>query len=79
MAAIINAVIGNAGNIGTLKGRFKSGSFLRNAKKEIIDTIYKTKAPKQEIVIISPVLPVNKAIIPTIIFTINAEAGVLNL
>ena len=76
--AITNAKIGNNGNKGTLKGLCKSGSFLRKAKNDAIETMYKDKAPKQAMVMISPVFPVQRAKIPTSIFTINATAGVLN-
>ena len=77
--AIISAVNGNKGNIGTLKGRSIVGSFFRKAKKENMETMYKLSAPKQAIVIISPVAPVNRATIPIKVFANNAFAGVLNL
>ena len=44
-----------------------------------MEIIYKVSAPKTAIVIISPVLLVNKAAIPRIIFTISALVGVENL
>ena len=76
MTAIIKAIKGNAGYAGTLKGRSNPGSVFLNLRNEIIDTIYNVSAPNTEIVIISDVLPVNKAMIPTAIFTSKALAGV---
>ncbi|HIO67880.1 MAG TPA: hypothetical protein EYN41_06055, partial [Flavobacteriales bacterium] len=55
--AMSKATAGNRGYMGTLKGRSISGSFLLRANREIIATIYKLKAPKQAMVMISPVLP----------------------
>ena len=78
MTAITKAMIGVIGNKGTLNGLTRSGSFFLRTSNEIIDMIYKLRAPKHAIVIISPVLPVSKAIIPIPILTINATAGVLN-
>ena len=77
--AMSKATAGNRGYMGTLKGRSISGSFFLSANKEIIATIYKVKAPKQAMVMISPVLPVSKAMMPMIIFTTRAFDGVLNL
>ena len=74
--AITKAITGKAGYIGTLKGRSNCGSFFLNRNKAIIDTIYKVNAPNTEMVIISAVFPVSKAIIPIAIFTSNAFDGV---
>ena len=74
--AITKATIGNNGYIGTLKGRVNSGSFLRSAITLIIEMIYKVSAPKTAIVIISEVLPVNKAITPMIMLMNKAFEGV---
>lgn len=71
-----NAMTGEAGYNGTLKGRFKSGSLLRNQSKDIIERIYKVRAPNTEIVMISTVLPVHKAIMPISILISKALTGV---
>ena len=42
-AAIINAITGNTGYKGTLKGRIIPGSFFLNCKRETMDIIYKVK------------------------------------
>ena len=76
--AIANASAGNVGNRGTLKGLSIWGSFLRSAKNDSIETMYRTRAPKQAMVMISPVLPVNSATMPTSMFTISAVTGVRN-
>ena len=76
--AITKAITGKAGYIGTLKGLSNCGSFFLNRNNAIIDTIYKVNAPKTEIVMISAVFPVSKAIIPIAIFTSNAFDGVRN-
>ena len=73
---MINAMTGNKGYIGTLNGLSNWGSFFLNLSNEIIDTIYRVKAPKTEIVMISDVFPVRRAIIPIAIFTNNAFDGV---
>jgi hypothetical protein len=44
-----------------------------------METIYNTNAPKQAIVIISAVFPVNNATMPMSILTTSAFVGVLNL
>ena len=75
-AAIINAITGNTGYKGTLKGRIIPGSFFLNCKRETMDIIYKVKAPKTEIVMISEVLPVSNAIVPIPKLTSKALAGV---
>ena len=75
---MIKATIGNTGYHGVLNGRSRSGCLRLNTISEIIEKIYKVKAPKTDMVMISAVLPVSKAIIPTIIFTSKALAGVLN-
>ena len=76
--AMNKAMRGKKGYIGTRNGRGKSGKFFLNNSTEIIAKMYKAMAPKQAMVIISPVLPVNKAIIPINIFNSNALEGVLN-
>ena len=76
--AITNAMIGKNGYIGTRKGLASEGSFLRNINTAIIAKIYNMIAPKQAIVMISPVLPVNNAMMPMDIFNTRALAGVLN-
>ena len=53
--AITNAATGKTGYKGTLNGLSKSGSFRRNTSKETIETMYKVSAPKQAMVMISPV------------------------
>ena len=73
---MINAVTGNTGYIGTLKGRIKPGSFFLNLNMAIIDTIYNVKAPKTEMVMISAVFPVSNAMIPIAMFSNNAFEGV---
>lgn len=77
-SAITKAIRGKKGYIGTLNGRGISGRFFLNIKTEIIAKMYKAIAPKQAIVIMSPVFPVNNAIMPISIFSIKALAGVLN-
>ena len=74
--AITSAISGNAGYMGTLKGRSNCGSFFLSRNKAIMDTIYKVSAPNTEMVIISDVLPVINAIIPITIFTNKAFTGV---
>ena len=74
--AITNAVTGNKGYMGTLNGRSNSGSFFLSCNNAIIEMMYKVKAPNTEIVIISDVLPVNKATMPMSIFINNALDGV---
>ena len=76
--AIIKAVIGKNGYMGTRKGRGMPGSFFLSTNTAIIAKIYNMIAPKQAIVIMSPVLPVNTAMIPMIIFKRRALVGVLN-
>ena len=76
--AIERAMIGKNGYIGTRNGRDSPGSFFLKTITAIIAKMYNKMAPKQAIVIISPVLPVYNAVIPTIIFNNNALAGVLN-
>ena len=76
--AIIKANAGKSGYIGTLNGRSMSGSFFRKTKNEIMDIMYSASAPKHAMVIISPVLPVINAMMPTIILKMSAFAGVLN-
>ena len=76
---ISKATAGKMGYMGTLKGRSISGWSFLSANREIMATMYKVKAPKHAIVMISLVLPVSKAIIPIIIFTKRAFDGVLNL
>lgn len=74
--AIINAVIGKDGYIGTLNGFSSCGSFFRSCNIAIIEMIYNVNAPKTEMVIISAVFPVSNAMMPMSIFTINALEGV---
>jgi hypothetical protein len=74
--AMTNAITGVTGNKGTLNGRIRSGSVLRNLKTEIIDMIYNINAPKTEKVMISPVLPASSAAIPMSVLKISALAGV---
>ena len=73
---MINAMIGNKGYIGTLNGLSNCGSFFLSLSNEIIDTIYRVKAPKTEMVMISDVFPVSRAIIPMAMFTSSAFDGV---
>ena len=73
---MINATIGNNGYMGTLNGLSNCGSFLLNLSNEIIDTIYRVKAPKTEMVMISDVFPVSRAIIPMAMFISSAFDGV---
>ena len=73
---MINAMMGNKGYIGTLNGLSNCGSFFLNLSNEIIDTIYRVKAPKTEMVMISDVFPVSRAIIPIAMFTRSAFEGV---
>jgi len=77
--AINNAINGKKGYIGTRKGRGISGEFFLNIKTEIIAKMYNAMAPKQAMVMMSPVFPVNKAMMPISIFKTSALAGVLNL
>src|SRR6478736_3122026 len=77
--AMTSAVIGKYGYIGTRNGRASSGSFFLNINTDIMANIYNIIAPKHAMVMISPVLPVYKAIIPIIMFSTKALAGVLNL
>ena len=76
MIAIISAVMGNKGYIGTLNGRSNNGSFFLSRNCDIIDMIYKVNAPNTEMVMISAVLPVSKAMIPMTIFISKALDGV---
>src|SRR5437667_2101310 len=76
--AMINAINGKKGYIGTLNGLSNCGSFFLNRSNAIMDTIYNVNAPKTEMVMISDVFPVSKAIIPIAIFTSNAFDGVRN-
>jgi len=71
-----NAATGNKGYIGTLKGRSNCGSFFLSRNKAIIDTIYNVSAPNTEMVMISAVLPVSRAMMPITIFTSSALDGV---
>lgn len=71
-----NAMMGVKGYRGTKNGLFKWGSDLRNLSKASIETIYKVRAPKTEMIMISPVLPVHKMIIPRVALKSNAFAGV---
>ena len=74
--AMINAVSGKTGYMGTLKGRSNCGSVFLSLSNAIIDTIYNVNAPKTEMVMISDVLPVTKAIMPIAMFITNALDGV---
>ena len=74
--AMTRAINGKAGKKGTLKGRSKSGSILRNVNTDTIEIPYNVNAPITEIVITSPVLPVNKATIPIPILKTSAFTGV---
>lgn len=76
--AITRATTGKAGYIGTLKGRSICGSFFLSRKRAIMDMMYSVNAPKTEMVMISAVFPVSKAIIPIPIFTNKAFDGVRN-
>ena len=76
MTAIIKAIKGNAGYAGTLNGRSNPGSVFLSLSNEIIDTMYNVSAPNTEMVIISEVLPVSNAMIPTTIFNNKALEGV---
>ena len=73
---MINATFGNNGYIGTLNGLSNCGSFFLSLNNETIETIYRVKAPKTEMVMISDVFPVSKAIIPIPMFTNSAFDGV---
>ena len=73
---MISATTGKTGYMGTLNGRSNFGSFFLSRNNAIMDTIYNVSAPKTEMVMISDVLPVSRAIIPIPIFTSNAFAGV---
>ena len=74
--AMIRAITGKKGYIGTLKGLSNCGSFFLNRNSAIIDIIYNVNAPKTEIVMISDVFPVSNAMMPIAIFTNNAFDGV---
>ena len=76
LLAMISAITGKTGYMGTLNGRSSCGSFFLNRNNAIMDTIYNVNAPNTEIVMISDVFPVSKAMIPITIFTSNALAGV---
>ena len=76
LLAMTSATTGKTGYMGTLNGRSSCGSFFLSRNNAIIDTIYNVNAPNTEIVMISDVLPVSKAIIPIPIFTSNALDGV---
>ena len=78
MLEITRATAGNIGYIGTLNGLSIAGSFFLRAKSEIMAMMYNVSAPKQAIVIISPVFPVSKATMPIPILTNKAFEGVLN-
>ena len=73
---MVNAVTGKAGYIGTLNGRSNCGSVFLSRSSAIIDIIYNVNAPKTEIVMISDVFPVSKAMMPIAIFANNAFDGV---
>ena len=77
--AMSKASIGNRGYSGTLKGLCRFGSLFRSLIKAIMDKMYKLSAPNTEIVMISAVLSVNSAIIPTPKLNKSAAMGVLNL
>ena len=74
-----NAVNGNQGYKGTLKGRGNNGSRFRNTIKLIILMLYITTAPRADKTIILSVVPVQTATIPTMAPAISAACGVLNL
>ena len=76
MVAITKAVSGKKGYAGTLNGRGISGSVLRSLNSEKQENIYRQMAPNTDRVIMSPVLPVNKAIMPINILNTNAQCGV---
>ena len=79
ITAMTSAIIGKVGYAGTLKGLANPGSFFLSCNKAIIEIIYKVNAPNTDMVMISEVLPVSKAMMPMAIFTNNALAGVRNL
>ena len=78
MTPITRATIGKTGYKGTLKGRTRPGSFFLSRNSAIIETMYNVKAPKTDKVMISDVFPVSNEMIPMIIFTRSALAGVRN-
>lgn len=77
MTAMVKAIIGVIGYSGTLNGLSISGKLRLNLMTDIIERIYRLSAPKQAMVMMSPVFPVNNATIPIREFTISALAGVL--
>ena len=76
ITAMTKAIAGKNGYMGTRKGRSISGCFFRRAKNDSMETIYKVSAPKQAMVIISPVFPVISAKIPIPMLTSKAFTGV---
>ena len=77
--AIINAITGKNGKKGVLKGRCNSGAVFLKTSTDIMAKIYSAMAPKQAMVIMSPVLPVSNAMMPIPVFNNNACTGVLKV
>jgi hypothetical protein len=71
-----NATNGKTGYMGTLKGLSNIGSVFLSFSRAIMETMYNVSAPNTEMVMISEVFPVASAMMPIIIFTNNALAGV---
>lgn len=70
------AIKGVTGYNGTLKGLFNWGAVCLSFIKDIIEKIYKVKAPNTDRIIISAVLPVHKMSTPKQALINNALAGV---
>ena len=75
-----SATTGKKGYSGTLKGLSSPGSVRLRRNNEIMEIIYKVRAPKTEMTIISRVFLFNRSsvTIPIAEFTRSAIAGVLN-